>query len=72
MNSEQRVRFTVDGAGTIAAVGSGDGKALDSYFGREFGLFHGRALVVLRTATNAGQINLSAAADGLGSSSICH
>jgi beta-galactosidase len=70
MNSEQRVRFTVDGAGTIAAVGNGDGKALDSYFGKEFGLFHGRALVVLRTATNAGQINLSAAADGVGSSSV--
>lgn len=70
MNSEQRVQFTINGAGTIAAVGNGDGKALDPYSGREFNLFHGRALVVLRTTTNAGLINLSAVADGLSTSSV--
>jgi beta-galactosidase len=70
MNTNQKVRFLVSGAGTIAAVGNGNGQTLDSYSGDTIDLFNGRALVVLRSARKAGEIKLTATGDGLGSSSI--
>jgi beta-galactosidase len=70
MNVNQKVHFLVSGAGTIAAVGSGDGQSMDSYSGDTFNLFNGRALVVLRTARKAGEIKLTASGDGLPPASI--
>ncbi|HLZ91559.1 MAG TPA: glycoside hydrolase family 2 TIM barrel-domain containing protein [Candidatus Acidoferrum sp.] len=70
INSDQRVRFAVSGQATIAAVGSGDGQSLDPYSGDTCALFHGRALVVVRTSRHPGQIKLTANADGLRASSI--
>ncbi len=64
-NADQKVHFAVTGAGTLAAVGNGDGKSLDPYSGDKCSLFHGRAIVVLRTTRTAGQIGLTANADGL-------
>ena len=68
-NSDRKVRFAVSGAGTLAAVGNGDVQSLDSYSGDTCNLFHGRALVVLRTSRSAGKIELTAKADGLDASS---
>ena len=65
INSNQTVHFATSGAGTIAAVGSGDGQSRDSYAGDTFNLFNGRALIVLRTSVKAGQIKLQADAEGL-------
>jgi beta-galactosidase len=70
MNSNQKVRFTVGGVGTIAAVGSGDGQSQEAYSGNSFTLFNGRAIVILRTSRKNGEITLKADADGLHSSSI--
>ena len=70
MNSSQKVHFTISGAATIAATGSGDGQSQTSYSGNVVDLFYGRALVVLRTNRNNGEIKLDANADGLSSSSI--
>ncbi len=70
MNSESRVHFAVSGAGTIAAVGSGDGASQDPNSGDTISLFHGRVLVVLRTNRKTGQIKLTADAHGLSASSI--
>jgi beta-galactosidase len=70
MNSNQAVRFSVTGAGAIAAVGSGDGKSLESYSGNTVNLFNGRALVILRTSLKKGEITLEANADNLKPSSI--
>jgi beta-galactosidase len=64
-NSDQRVHFAVSGAGTLAAVGNGDGQSTDRYSGDTCSLFHGRALVVLRTSRKAGKINLTANAGNL-------
>jgi beta-galactosidase len=69
-NSDQKVHFAVSGEGTIAAVGSGDGQSLGPYSGDTCSLFRGRALVVLRTSRNTGQIKLAANADGLSASSV--
>ena len=70
MNSNQAVHFAVTGAGAIAAVGSGDGKSLESYSGSTVNLFNGRALVILRTSRKKGEITLEANADNLKPSSI--
>jgi beta-galactosidase len=70
MNSDRKVHFIVNGVGTLAAVGSGDGQSTDPYSGDTFHLFHGRALVVLRTSRHTGKIKLTATADSLGPSSI--
>jgi beta-galactosidase len=66
----QKVHFLVIGAGTIAAVGNGNGQTQEAYSGDTFPLFNGRALVVLRTARKAGEIRLTANGDGLSSASI--
>jgi beta-galactosidase len=70
MNSENQVQFAVSGAGTIAAIGNGDGQSRESYSGGTYKLFYGRAVVVLRTTREAGKIRLSAIADGFNSSYI--
>jgi beta-galactosidase len=70
MNSNQKVHFTIRGVGTIAGVGSGDGRSQEAYSDDAFDLFNGRALVILRTSREAGQVSLNADADGLHSASI--
>jgi beta-galactosidase len=70
MNSEQKAHFSVTESGSIAAVGNGDGQYQKSYSADAVSLFHGRALVVLRTSRKGGEIKLTANADGLGESSI--
>jgi beta-galactosidase len=64
------VHFSVRGAGTIAAVGTGDGQSQMSYRSDKFSLFQGRALVVLRSTRKAEKIELSADADGLKSETL--
>jgi len=64
-NSDQKIHFAVSGAGTIAAVGNGNGQSRESYFGDSFDLFNGQALVILRTTRKAGQIKLTASGEGL-------
>lgn len=70
MNVHRKVDFAVSGAGTIAAVGNGNGESQESYSGNTFKLFQGRALVVLRTSRAAGPIKLAASGDGLAAASI--
>ncbi len=64
------VHFSISGAGTIAAVGSGDGQSQLSYQDDKFSLYQGRALVVLRSTCKAGRATLSAEADGLNSPNL--
>lgn len=63
--SAAEVKFAVDGAGSLAAVGNGDLTAMASYAGGAFPLFQGRALAVVQTTTTAGRIVLRATAPGL-------
>jgi beta-galactosidase len=64
-DAAQTVHFEVTGTGSVAAVGNGDEQSLRSYMGDAFELFHGRAIVVLRSGRKPGKIVLSAKADGL-------
>jgi beta-galactosidase len=66
-NADREVQFTISGPGVIAAVGNGDGKDSDSYQSNRRKLFHGRAIVIVRTSRQAGPIRLAAATSGLSS-----
>ncbi len=69
-NESAEVHFTVSGPATIEAVGNGDGQSTESYRGNQRALFHGRALVIVRTTTGTGAIHLEATAPGLSSASV--
>jgi beta-galactosidase len=68
-NADQRIEVAVSGAASLAAIGNGDGKSLDSYAGTTCTLYNGRALVILRTTSKAGSIQITANASGLASAS---
>ena len=64
-NANQEVQFAIKGPGVIAAVGNGDGQDTAAYQGNQCKLFHGRALVVVRTSKQEGVIHLTATTPGL-------
>ncbi len=64
-NADHPVRFTLEGPGTLAAVGNADMTSEERYQGTERRLFQGRALVVVRTSTVPGVLTLTARAPGL-------
>jgi beta-galactosidase len=69
-NAEHQVTFSLKGPGAIAAVGSGDMTSEDPYRSDRRKLFHGKALVVVRTSRTAGALILTASAPGLKGHSI--
>lgn len=70
MNATQEVHFSLSGAATIAAIGNGDGESQESYSGNTVHLFQGRAIIVLRSTHEAGDVRLTAKAESLNASSI--
>lgn len=70
LHADQEVQFEINGPGTIAAVGNGDGQDPDSYHGVRRKLFQGRAIVVIRTSRQTGAINLTAKTSGLSDGSL--
>jgi beta-galactosidase len=64
-NAENRLQFKVDGPGVIAGVDNADIKDLDPYNSASRKAWHGRALVVIRSARNEGVIKLTVKSEGL-------
>ncbi len=60
MNADDEIHFSIGGPGVIAAVGNGDGEDPSPYHSDRRKLYHGRALVVVRTSKVSGPITLSA------------
>jgi beta-galactosidase len=69
-DADQEVQFAISGPGAIAAVGNGDGQDTGSYQSDRRKLFQGRALVVVRTSRQGGQIHLTGTASGLSAGTI--
>lgn len=59
------LHFSVKGAGSIAGVANADLKDWDSYVGNQRKAWHGKALVVIRTKQQPGEITLTVTAEGL-------
>jgi beta-galactosidase len=66
----QNIQFAVTGPGTLAGLGNADMTSGQPYQGTEYKVFHGRALVVVRTSATAGVIELSASVPGLEPASV--
>jgi beta-galactosidase len=64
-NAGHSIAFTVEGEGTIAAVGSGDPTSIEPYTGDRRSAYRGRCLVVLRSSGARGAIRLRAEAPDL-------
>lgn len=69
-NATSEVKFSLSGPGSIIAVGNGDGTSKESYQGNHRSLFHGRALVVVRTSRTPGLIHLLATASDMDKSQV--
>ena len=63
--ADHLIRFTIQGAGSIAAVGSSNPKSTEIYRGDQRQAFRGRCLVVLKSNGEPGEIVLHARAEGL-------
>jgi beta-galactosidase len=62
--AENTIFFTVQGPGSLMAVGNGNPVSTEPYRGNQRSAFHGRCLVVVK-ANSLGEIYLQAQADGL-------
>jgi beta-galactosidase len=69
-NAINRLHFKVDGAGILAGVGNADVKDMDGYVADNRKAWHGRALVVIRSTHNPGEIRLRVTSPGLADASL--
>jgi beta-galactosidase len=69
-DAEHLIRFSINGPGEIAAVGSGNPTTTESYVGNERKAFRGRALVVVKSTGEPGLIRLTAQSEGLAEAAV--
>ncbi|WP_291125909.1 sugar-binding domain-containing protein [Flavobacterium sp. UBA6031] len=69
-NAANRLHFKIEGPGTIAGVANADMKDTDPYVSNTHKAWKGRALVVIRSNHQAGEIKLSVTSNGLEEKSI--
>lgn len=58
-NATNRLHFRIEGAGTIAGIGNADIKDCDQYVGNTRKVWHGRAIIVVKSKHYVGNINLT-------------
>lgn len=64
-NADEEIRFTLSGPATIQGLGNADMKCLDPNVGTKCHVYHGVAMVVVRSQTTPGAVTLKAESDGL-------
>ncbi|HEY5508669.1 MAG TPA: glycoside hydrolase family 2 TIM barrel-domain containing protein, partial [Paludibacter sp.] len=69
-NAANRLNFKIDGPGIIAGVDNADMKDTDPYVGNTRKAWKGRALIVIRSTKNAGDIKLTVSSPTLTNVSI--
>ncbi|WP_448700909.1 sugar-binding domain-containing protein [Mucilaginibacter sp. AW1-3] len=69
-NSANNLQFSIEGPGVIAGVDNADPKDPDPYFATVRKVWHGRALLVIRSDKNAGKIKLTTSSQGLATATI--
>ncbi len=68
--AENLIWFRIEGAGSIAGVGSGNPVSVESFQRSQRRAFEGRCLVVVKSGRSPGRVRLTAEADGLRSDSV--
>ncbi len=69
-NGDHNIHFVIKGPGTLLAVGSSDPKTEETYTGNRRRLYNGRALVVIRSDGEEGDIELKAETEGISVSKL--
>lgn len=69
-DSENKIRFEIEGNGTIAAVENGNPKDVKSFSQAECNVYKGKCIVIIRPSKVPGKINLKAISEGLEFSEI--
>jgi beta-galactosidase len=64
-NASNRLQFKIEGPGVIAGVDNADIKDTDQYVGNTRKAWHGRALVVIKSTQDTGEIKLTVSSPGL-------
>ncbi len=64
-NTNDRIKFNIQGVGSIQGLGNANLKGEDSYVGTQCNVQNGRALIVLRSTRAAGTLVLNAQSAGL-------
>ena len=59
-DADDRVEFTVTGAGTLRGLCNGDATSLESFTGNAMHLFHGQLVLVVQSTTTPGTITVTA------------
>jgi len=64
--ADNLVIFQVEGPATIAGIGNGDQRGLDSFTDNEHPLFYGKTMLILRSvADHPGRVTVRATSNGL-------
>ncbi|NJB81785.1 beta-galactosidase GalB [Wenyingzhuangia aestuarii] len=69
-NANNTINFSVEGAGTLAAVGNGDQTSLASFQANHRKAFNGQCLAILKSSKTAGKITITATAKNLNSDTL--
>ena len=69
-NAENRLQFSVNGPGVIAAVDNANLKDLDAYVGTTRKAWHGRAMVIIKSTKESAAIHLEVTSPGLESAIV--
>ena len=65
MLADVRVSVTVEGAGVLAGIGSGNPYTTDSFLGNEYDTYQDRMLCIVRSSGEKGKIRVTIEAEGL-------
>lgn len=63
--ANNNVQFSISGTGTIKAVGNGNPQSFHSFKSHNVNLFYGKAMLIIQSNENAGNIKISATSKGL-------
>lgn len=70
MLTDHQVKIRVEGAGHLAAVGSGNPATTEDFTGDKYTTYNGRMIAIVRSSGQLGKITVTAEVDGLPSQSI--
>jgi beta-galactosidase len=63
--ANQQIKLSLKGKGKIAGVGNGDPQCMDAFQSDTVRLFYGKAMVILQSGFEKGNLELTATSDGL-------
>jgi len=69
-NAENRLEFSISGAGVIAGVDNANMKDTDNYVGTTRKAWHGRAMAVIKSTHSTGDIKLTVSSPGLSDATV--